>query len=222
MLIIASEEQFGLVDGCDSDYLVAKERCGFRFDPVTGMLIGVAGNVDCLKTNQALFVDKLRITKNATDLYEATAGTPAKSGLILAYNATRKRFEVTFGSGASWKTDYLLVKENGFKFDGMNKIWHTKKKKIAAALQYAATPEALEVIGKRILERAPKPIEWNEAEARAMRRLQQTPEECRAHILAQGWMRREPDRLWIHVNEDEAYDTIQAIWRQREIEQQST
>ena len=26
MLIIASEEQFGLVDGCDSDYLVAKDE----------------------------------------------------------------------------------------------------------------------------------------------------------------------------------------------------
>jgi hypothetical protein len=221
MLIVASEDQFGLTDGTDADYLAAKEKCGFRFDLITGMLLGVAANVHYINENRSFFVDPLRITKDAAAMYaqQIAEEKPAASTLCLAYNIVKKRFEVTFGAGPSWKTDYLLVKENGFKFDKENKCWYTKKKNVAATLQQYAQPDAIEKIGKTILDKAPKPVEWDESEHRAALKKQLTPEQCIDYIESRGW-KRNSDSMWIHINELEPYDTIRAIWRQRDRERE--
>jgi SNF2 family DNA or RNA helicase len=69
MKIIASEDRFALANATDKDLLVAKEKCGFRFDPVTAMFTGNAENVDMLKNHRLLLRDPLTITDRAAAMY---------------------------------------------------------------------------------------------------------------------------------------------------------
>jgi SWI/SNF-related matrix-associated actin-dependent regulator 1 of chromatin subfamily A len=71
MKIIASEDRFALANATDKDLLVAKEKCGFRFDPVTAMFTGNAANVDMLKNHKLLLRAPLTITEAAAAMYRA-------------------------------------------------------------------------------------------------------------------------------------------------------
>ena len=69
MKIIASEDRFALANATDKDLLVAKEKCGFTFDPVTAMFTGNAANVDMLRNHKLLLRDSLTITDRAAAMY---------------------------------------------------------------------------------------------------------------------------------------------------------
>jgi SNF2 family DNA or RNA helicase len=82
--IAASEELFAIIEGCDADMLVAKDKCGFSFDPVTGMLVGVAASVDSLRNHKLLLKDKLLITQQAATMY-AAAGFVKRTAVEMSH-----------------------------------------------------------------------------------------------------------------------------------------
>ena len=84
MKIAASEDLFAIVDGCDADLLVAKEKCGFAFDFITGRLVGVAANVDMLRNHKLLLREKILITQSAAVMY-AAAGFVKRSAVEMSH-----------------------------------------------------------------------------------------------------------------------------------------
>jgi SNF2 family DNA or RNA helicase len=72
--IIRSEEFFGLLYDNHrdehADARFAKEKCGFRFDPITGMLLGDAAAVDELRKHKLTLRRTLNISKAALELYK--------------------------------------------------------------------------------------------------------------------------------------------------------
>jgi SNF2 family DNA or RNA helicase len=82
--IAASEELFGIIDGCDADLLVAKDKCGFTFDFITGRLVGVAANVDMLRNHKLLLKEKLLITQSAAAMY-AAAGFVKRTAVEMSH-----------------------------------------------------------------------------------------------------------------------------------------
>lgn len=213
MLIIAVKDRFGLVDGCDGDLLVAKEKCGFEFDTVTGMLCGPAPCVATLQEYKSLLRDKLRITGEAFKLYGSNPVEP-RSSLQMQWNSERRRFEVTFQSDPSWKKNYTEVKEGGFKFDKQNKVWWTKTKKRAAMFQHAADTRTIEEIGEVKAQKPLKPVEWDEAEHQRMLKEQKDPDEWGEYLTTQGWQKKDGD--WYLG--DQGYDMTRALWHQRDLE----
>lgn len=84
MKIAASEDLFAIVDGCDADLLVAKEKCGFAFDFITGRLVGVAANVDMLRNHKLLLREKILITQAAATMY-AAAGFVKRTAVEMSH-----------------------------------------------------------------------------------------------------------------------------------------
>jgi hypothetical protein len=171
MLIAIQDDRFTLLDGCDADLLVAKERCGFKWDIVTGRLTGAAANVGFLKKMKDQLRDKLRITVDALALYEPLREQPVKSGMEMGWNETKERFEVFLAPGPSWKQDLAAVKEAGFKYNPDLKLWWTRKKSIAVTLRNVATERALLEIGEKVLGAAPKAASWTIEDERTYREL---------------------------------------------------
>jgi len=64
--------------------LVARDKCGFRFDPVTGMLIGVAANVDALRNHKLLLKEKIMLTNTAATLF-ASAGFVKRTAVEMSH-----------------------------------------------------------------------------------------------------------------------------------------
>ncbi len=84
MKIATSEDLFAIVDGCDADLLVAKEKCGFTFDFITGRLVGVAANVDMLRNHKLLLREKILITQSAAAMY-AAAGFVKRTAVEMSH-----------------------------------------------------------------------------------------------------------------------------------------
>ena len=84
MKIATSEDLFAIVDGCDADLLVAKEKCGFTFDFITGRLVGVAANVDMLRNHKLLLREKILITQSAAVMY-AAAGFVKRTAVEMSH-----------------------------------------------------------------------------------------------------------------------------------------
>jgi SNF2 family DNA or RNA helicase len=82
--IIASENLFAILEACADDMLTARDRCGFRFDPVTRMLVGVAANVESLRNHKLLMKEKIRLTQTAAVMFEA-AGFAKRTAVEMSH-----------------------------------------------------------------------------------------------------------------------------------------
>lgn len=110
MKIVAMEDKFAIAEGLQPDLLVAKEKCGFAFDPVTGLLTGVAANIDALRNHKLLLKEKLMITKKAADMYVA-AGYVKQDAVALSH---AKSSDVVIPAPEGLK--YLLFQKAGIEY----------------------------------------------------------------------------------------------------------
>lgn len=72
--------------GVEKDFEIAKYRCGFSFDPVTGTLIGDAGNIDALRAHKLQFYEPVMLTKVALEAYR-NAGYTKKTAIEMSHAA---------------------------------------------------------------------------------------------------------------------------------------